>query len=176
VAISLSPPRGQCGTLPRLRSRPLPRQAAAPASSRCGQPPPDHLPRSRRGQGWRAAPRPCRCGASSRRAHDRATSLILVLTFRLGGDGRPRRRDAIATCPCLAARATAVRPAPSCRSHGEARSQEQCRYSAVDCSTDARARRCAVTSLRNAASATHAIEGLRSPVLEGETLFISCQP
>jgi hypothetical protein len=96
VAIRLSPPRGQCGTLPRLRSRPLPRQAAAPASSRCGQPPPDHLPRSRRGQGWRAAPRPCRCGASSRRAHGRATSLILVLTFRLGGDapgeGTPLQR------------------------------------------------------------------------------------
>ena len=52
----------------------------------------------------------------------RSVRLPSAASSRSSRRRRLRRREAIATCPCLAARATAVRPgAPSCRLHVKAR-------------------------------------------------------
>ena len=144
---------GQYGTLPRLRSRSRPRPAAAPWPPRCGLhpatasmsavlPAPPAAFTARPGAASSAV---CdRVGvASSRRAHEiRATSLGLVLTIVSTAKPPEKGSHCNVAMPhrkgdCRPARSTIVPPSR----------QGQARSSAVDCSTDARARGCAVTSL-----------------------------
>ena len=81
-----------------------------------------HLPRSRRGQERPAAPCVTVSVWPPAAAPMRSVRLPSASSSRSSRRRRLRRREAIATWPCLTARATAVRQgAPSCRLHVKAR-------------------------------------------------------